>query len=120
MASSDTLDKLGNIIHHTRQNNRARNDGDVFVREVTREAKSARLTDAIPVEHVEALAAEGWLQTLASKSKADYPLNILEFASQRRNHRLMLKLLRHPNDHMRSAAAEHFQIIFAMLDNYYD
>jgi hypothetical protein len=119
MADTKTLDTLANIINHTRQSNRARNDSEVFVREALREAKNARLTDSMPVEQIEALAAEGWLQPLA-KSKSDYPLNIIEMAAQRRNHKLILKLLRHPDDNMRSLAAEQFQILFAMLDGYYD
>ncbi|HVO43314.1 MAG TPA: hypothetical protein VMT34_11855 [Aggregatilineales bacterium] len=119
MVSEEALGKLKNIINHTRQNNRARNDSDLFVRETLREAKAGRIPDAIPVEQIEALAAEGWLQPLA-KSKSEYPLNILEVATQRRNHRLILKLLRHPDEAMRVGAAENFQILFAMLDGYYD
>src|SRR5215470_16594831 len=107
MTDTKTLDTLANIINHTRQSNRARNDGEVFVREALREAKNARLTDSMPAEQIEALAAEGWLQPLA-KSKSDYPLNIIETAAQRRNHKLILKLLRHPDDNMRSLAAEQF------------
>src|SRR5947208_3557609 len=102
MASSDALDKLDNIIRQAGKSNKARNDSDVFVRDVLREAKNARLTDAIPPEQIEALAAEGFLKPLAEKSRAEYPLNILEIASPKRNHKLMLKLLRHPNDSLRS------------------
>jgi hypothetical protein len=120
MASTDILEKLKNIVNHTRQNNRARNDADFFVREVVREAKSSKINDVLPVEQIEALAAEGWIQPLAAKSKLDYPANVLEVAAQRRNHRLMLKLLRHPDEAMRVGAAEQFQILFAMLDGYYD
>jgi hypothetical protein len=121
MASSDALDKLDNMIRQAGKSNKARNDADVFVREVSREAKNARLNELIPQEQIEALAAEGFLRLVgADKSRLEYPFNVLEFATNKRNHKLMLKLLRHPNDTMRSHAADQFQILFAMIDGYYD
>lgn len=119
MFPPDVLEKLENIINHTRQSAKTRNDSESFVREVLRKAKEARIHDSIAPEHIEALAAENWLKPLV-RSRAEYPSNILEVASQRRNHKLMLKLLRHPDDVMRSFAAEQFQILLAMLDGYYD
>jgi hypothetical protein len=119
MITPEIQDKLENIINHTRQSAKTRNDSDSFVREVVRRAKEAHINDVLPVEHIDALAAEGWLKPMV-RSKANYPSNILEIAAQRRNHKLMLKLLRHPDDNMRIYAAEQFQILFAMLDDYYD
>lgn len=119
MISPEILDKLENIINHTRQSAKIRNDSDSFVREVLRRAKEARINEIVASEHIEGIGAEGWLKPLI-KSRADYPANVLEVAAQRRNHKLMLKLLRHPDDTMRSFAAEQFQILFAMLDGYYD
>jgi hypothetical protein len=119
MISQEILDKLNNICRQGRQSARARNEPDVFVREVLREAKNARIHEIVPAEHIEAIAAEYWLQQI-SRSRAQYPLDVLEVASQRRNHKLMLKLLRHPNDAMRSNAADQFQLMFSMLDGYYD
>lgn len=118
MTDETTKQKLENIANHTRQSTKLRNDPDRFVIEVTRQAKQASL--AMPVEHIEALAAEYWIQPLVRGGKLEYPLNILEIAAQRRNHKLILKLLRHPNDMMRFHAAETFQFLFAMLDGYYD
>jgi hypothetical protein len=117
--ASEVRDKLENIINHVRQSAKNRNDGERFVREVLRAAKEARITDTIPPEQVEALAAEGWLRPLA-RGRTDSPAELMELATQRRNHKLMLKLLRHPDDTMRAFAAEHFQLLFAMLDGYYD
>jgi len=115
----EVIDKLNRISHQTRQSNRAKNDAEYFVREVLREAKNAHLTDQLAVPEVEALAAEAWLRPLIREQLA-YPMDVLTVASQRRNHRLMLRLLRHPDEIMRTAAAEQLQIRFAMLDNYYD
>jgi hypothetical protein len=70
-------------------------------------------------EHIEALGAEGFLKPMA-KGRSDYPMNIIEVAAQRRNHKLILKLLRHPDDNVRIFAAENFQMLFPMLDGYYD
>lgn len=119
--AAEAANKLDNIINHTRQSTKFRNDSDQFVREVIRRAREARLNASIPTEHIEAMAAEGWLKPLVnSKSRAQYPFDILEIAAQRRNHRLMLKLLRHPEDAVRIAAAEQFQMLFAMMDDYYN
>lgn len=120
MISEEYKQKLDNIANHTRQSARLRNDPDAFVREVLRQAKQANLHDVVAVEHIEGLAAEQWLQPLARQSRAEYPLNLMEVALQRRNHRMMLKLLRHPDDLIRAQAAENFQIMFAMIDGYYD
>ncbi len=119
MISPEILDKLDNLVKATRQSNQARNNGEVFVREVLRRAKEAKLTDVVPPEQIEGLAAEAWIKLLV-RSKAEYPLDIMEIATQRRNHKLMLKLLRHPDDTMRTYAADQFQMTFAMLDGYYD
>jgi hypothetical protein len=119
MYPSEILDKLGNISRQALKSNRARNEPDVFLREVLREARNAHISDVMPSEHIEGLAAEHWLRQHV-RSRAQYPLDVLEVAAQRRNHRLMLKLLRHPDDAMRAYAAEQFQILFAMLDGYYD
>ena len=119
MISPETLEKLDRIVNHTRQSTKLRNDPEGFVREVLKKAKEAKIHEIVPTEHIEAMAAEAWLKPLV-KSRAEYPLNILEVASQRRNHKLMLKLLRHSDDLMRSYAAEQFQITFAMMDGYYD
>jgi hypothetical protein len=119
MVSPDVLDKLNNIARQSRQSNRGKNDSDFYVREVVREAKNAHIADVMPVEHIEARATEYWLSQLPHP-KMDYPLDILSVASQRRNHRLMLKLLRHPDDVIRQHAADQFQILFAMMDDYYD
>src|SRR5689334_23378828 len=108
MVPSEIRDKLNNISRQARQSNRGKNESDFFVREVTREAKNAHVADVVPVEHIEALAAEFWLSQLP-RPKMEYPMDILALASQRRNHRLMLKLLRHPDDVMRSNAADQFQ-----------
>lgn len=113
------LDKLSNIAKQARQGNRARNEPDLFIREVVREARVGRIQEVIPVEQIEALAAEHWLRPLV-RSRSPYPQDILEVAAQRRNHRLMLKLLRHPDDAVRALAADQFQILFSMLDGYYD
>src|SRR5258708_11641210 len=115
----DINDKLENCIKAARQSNAARNSGEVFVREVLKRAKEAKLTDAVPPEQIEGIAAEAWVKPLV-RTKAEYPLDIMEIAAQRRNHKLVLKLLRHPDDTMRSFAADQFQILFAMLDGYYD
>jgi hypothetical protein len=120
MIPPEILDKLDNIARQAKQSNRAKNDADVYIREVLREAKNAHITEVVPTEHIEALAAESWLQQFTGRSRAAYPLDVLEIASQRRNHKLMLKLLRHPTDAMRVNAASQFQILFAMLDGYYD
>src|SRR5215212_5841231 len=119
MIPPEVLDKLSNIAKQARQSARARNEPETFIREVVREAKNARINDVVPVEHIEALAAEQWLRPLV-KSRAEYPLDIMEVAAQRRNHKLMLKLMRHPDDTVRGFAAEQFQILFAMMDGYYD
>jgi hypothetical protein len=119
MSHPEILQKLENVINHTRQSSKTRNDGEAFVREVLRKAKEARIHDSLPSEHIEALGAEGFLKPLA-KSRADYPMNIIELAAQRRNHKLLLKLLRHPDDNMRIFAAENFQMLFPMMDGYYD
>ncbi len=119
MITPEIQDKLENIINHTRQSAKTRNDSDSFVREVVRRAKEAHINDVLPVEHIDAIAAEGWIKPMV-RSKANYPSNILEIASQRRNHKLMLKLLRHPDDTMRIYAADQFQILFSMLDGWYD
>jgi hypothetical protein len=118
--SETVLTKLENIAHHARQSTKLRNDGEAYVRDVVRQAKQAGLAEQAPLEQLEGMAAEYWLQPLARATKAEYPLNLLETAAQRRNHKLMLKLLRHPNDLMRMHAADQFQILFAMLDGYYD
>jgi hypothetical protein len=120
MVAEEVLQKLENINNHTRQSTKLRNDPEGFVREVLKQAKQAGIHEALPPEHIEGLAAEYWLLPLARSSKAAYPLNIMEIAAQRRNHRLVLKLLRHPTDTVRIQAAEQFQIMFAMLDGYYD
>lgn len=120
MIPEDIARKLDNIANHTRQSARLRNDPEGYVREMTRAAKQAGIHESIPQEQIEGLAAEAWLLPLARSSRAEYPLNLMEIATQRRNHKLMLKLLRHPNDSVRIQAAEHFQIMFAMLDGYYD
>jgi hypothetical protein len=119
MVAPEIREKLNNISRQARQSNRGKNDSDFFVREVTREAKNAHIADVVPVEHIEALAAEFWLSQV-NPPRLEYPLNILAVAAQRRNHRLMLKLLRHPDDVMRQNAASQFQILFAMMDGYYD
>jgi hypothetical protein len=119
MVPPEILEKLNNISRQARQSNRGKNEADFFVREVTREAKNAHVSDVLPVEHIEALAAEFWLSQLP-RPKMDYPMDILSLAAQRRNHRLMLKLLRHPNDLVRHHAADQFQILFPMMDGYYD
>lgn len=119
MSSPDTIQKLENVIHHTRQSAKTRNDPEAFVREVLRKAKEARIHEAMASEHIEALGAEGFLKPMA-KGRSDYPMNIIEVASQRRNHKLILKLLRHPDDNVRIFAAENFQMLFPMLDGYYD
>ncbi|HLY25264.1 MAG TPA: hypothetical protein VKQ72_02925 [Aggregatilineales bacterium] len=115
----DVLHKIDNLAKAARQSNAARNNGEVFVREVLKRAKDAKLTDSVPPEQIEGLAAADWLLQLV-RSKADFPQNIMEIASQRRNHKLMMKLLRHPDDTVRTYAADQFQITFAMLDGYYD
>ncbi|MCC7208778.1 MAG: hypothetical protein IT323_15830 [Anaerolineae bacterium] len=120
MITDEIKTKLERIANHTRQSTKFRNEGEAFVREMTRQARDARIHDVIPVEHIEGLAAEHFLLPLARSSRADYPLNIIELAAQRRNHKMMLKLLRHPDDMMRIQAAEQFQIMFAMLDGYFD
>src|SRR5260221_14310135 len=119
MISPDILDKLDNCVKAARQSNAARNSGEVFVREVLKRAKEAKLTDVVPSEQIEGLAAEAWVKPLV-RTKAEYPLDIMEIAAQRRNHKMMLKLLRHPDDRVRIHAADQFQILFAMLDGYYD
>ena len=119
MISPEILDKIDNLAKAARQSNAARNSGEIFVRDVLRRAKEAHITDVVPPEQVEGLAADQWLK-MVTRSKAEYPLNILEIAAQRRNHKLMLKLLRHPDDSVRTHAADQFQILFAMLDGYYD
>lgn len=120
MIPEDIARKLDNIANHTRQSARLRNDPEGYVREMTRAAKQAGIHESIPQEQIEGLAAEAWLLPLVRSSRAEYPLNLMEIATQRRNHKLMLKLLRHPTDSVRIQAAEHFQIMFAMLDGYYD
>src|SRR5260221_10061578 len=119
MISPDILDKLDNCVKAARQSNAARNSGEVFVREVLKRAKEAKLTDVVPSEQIEGLAAEAWVKPLV-RTKAEYPLDIMEIAAQRRNHKMMLKLLRHPDDRVRIHAADQFEILFAMLDGYYD
>ncbi|MBX3063937.1 MAG: hypothetical protein KF726_13225 [Anaerolineae bacterium] len=119
MSSSEIIDKLDNIINHTRQSSKVRNDSEAFVREVLRKAKEARIHEVLPSEHIEALGAEAYLKPLA-RGRSDYPMNIIEVAAQRRNHKLILKLLRHPDDNVRIFAAENFQMLFPMLDGYYD
>ncbi|HRE48183.1 MAG TPA: hypothetical protein PLD47_10700 [Aggregatilineales bacterium] len=120
MTNTVALDKLENIAHQARQSAKLRNDPERFVIDVAKQAKQANLHEALPMEHIEALAAEHWIAPIARGGKLEYPLNILEIAIQRRNHKLMLKLLRHPNPVMRTNAAEQFQILFSMLDGYYD
>lgn len=120
MISNDIKDKLENIANHTRQSARLRNDGEGFVRDVLRQAKLANIQNLLPVEQIEGLAAEQWLLPLTKNSKAAYPLNIMEIGSQRRNHKLILKLLRHPDDAIRVHAAEHFQVMYSMIDGYFD
>ncbi len=119
MVPPEILEKLNNISRQARQSNRGKNDSDFFVREVVREAKNAHVADVMPVEHIEGLTAEFWLSQLPHP-RMEYPMDILSLAAQRRNHRLMLKLLRHPDDTMRQNAAGQFQILFAMMDGYYD
>ncbi len=119
MISPDILNKIDNITKAARQSNAAKNNGELFVREVLKRAKDAKLTDSVPPEQIEGLAADAWLQQFV-RSKNDYPQNIMEIAAQRRNHKMMMKLLRHPDDVVRTHAADQFQIIFAMLDGYYD
>ena len=119
MISPEILDKIDNLVKAARQSNAARNNGEIFVREVLKRAKEAHITDTVPPEQIEGLAADAWLK-MVTRSRAEYPLNILEVAAQRRNHKLMLKLLRHPDDTVRAYAADQFQILFAMLDGYYD
>lgn len=118
MSSPEVLQKLENILNHTRQSAKFRNDSDSFVREVVKKAKEARLHEVLAIEHIEALGAEGFLKPMVKGR--EYPMNIIELAAQRRNHRLLLKLLRHPDDAMRSFAAENFQMLFPMIDGYYD
>ncbi len=120
MIPEDFKQKLENIANNKRQSAKLRNDPESYLREVLREAKQANLHAILPVEQIEALAAEHWLMPLARSSRAEYPLNVLEIASQRRNHRLMLKLLHHPDPAMRINAAENFQILYAMIDGYFD
>ncbi len=120
MIPEDVSQKLENIANHTRQSARLRNDPEGYVREMTRAAKQAGIHERIPLEQIEGLAAEAWIVPLAKSSRADYPQNLMEVATQRRNHKLMLKLLRHPENSVRIVAAEHFQIMFAMIDGYYD
>jgi hypothetical protein len=120
MISEEITKKLDNIANHTRQSSKLRNDPEGYVREMTRAARQANIQDSVPIEQIEGIAAEAWLQPLAKASRAEYPLNLMEVATQRRNHKLMLKLLRHPNDLVRIHAAEHFQVMFAMVDGYYD
>jgi hypothetical protein len=120
MITDEIKGKLERIANHTRQSTKFRNEGDAFVREMARSAREARISDVLPLEHIEGLAAEHYLMPMARSSRAEYPLNIIELASQRRNHKMMLKLLRHPDDMMRIQAAEQFQIMFAMLDGYFD
>jgi hypothetical protein len=120
MIPDDLRSKLDNIANHTRQSAKLRNDPEGYVREMSRSARQAGLQDALPAEQLEGLAAEYWLMPLARQSRAEYPVNIIEIAAQRRNHKLMLKLLRHPEDSVRIQAAENFQIMFAMIDGYYD
>ncbi len=120
MISPDVQDKLENLVKAVRQSNAARNNSEGFVREVLKRAKGTpAVIEAIPPEQIEALAADAWLKLLV-RSKAEYPLDIMEIAAQRRNHKMMLKLLRHPDDRVRIHAADQFQILFAMLDGYYD
>jgi len=120
MIPEDIAQKLENIANHTRQSARLRNDPEGYVREMTRSAKQAGIHERIPIEQIEGLSAEAWILPLAKSSRADYPQNLMEVATQRRNHKLILKLLRHPEDSVRIHAAEQFQIIFAMIDGYYD
>lgn len=120
MITDEIKGKLERIANHTRQSTKFRNEGEAFVREMARSAREARINDVLPLEHIEGLAAEHYLLPLARSSRAEYPLNIIELAAQRRNHKMMLKLLRHPDDMMRIQAAEQFQIMFAMLDGYFD
>jgi hypothetical protein len=120
MIPEELKQKLENIANSKRQSAKLRNDPEGYVREVLREAKQANLHTTLPVEQLEGLVAEHWLMPLARASKADYPLNVLEIAAQRRNHRLMLKLLHHPDPVMRINAAEHFHILYAMIDGYFD
>src|SRR5258708_6530932 len=119
MITPKFLEKIDTMTKAARQSNAARNNGEIFVREVLKRAKEAHITDVVPPEQIEGLAADQWLK-MVTRSKAEYPLNILEIAAQRRNHKLMLKLLRHPDDSVRTHAADQFQILFAMLDGYYD
>ncbi|MCC7446596.1 MAG: hypothetical protein IT324_04230 [Anaerolineae bacterium] len=119
MIPPEILDKLDNIARQARQSARARNEAELFIRDVAREAKNAHINEVLPQEQIEALAADHWLRNL-NRSRAQYPLNVIENAAERRNHKLMLKLLRHPDDTIRSYAADQFQILFAMLDGYYD
>jgi hypothetical protein len=120
MIPEDFKQKLENIANNKRQSARLRNDPESYLREVLREAKQANLHTVLPVEQIEGLVAEHWLMPLARSSRADYPMNVIEIASQRRNHRLMLKLLHHPDPVMRVNAAENFQILYAMIDGYFD
>src|SRR5258708_2341424 len=122
MISPDILDKIDNIAKAVRQSNAARNNGELFVREVLKRAKEAKLTDSVPPEQIEGRAAQSWLQQLVRSRPSD-PQNIqdiMQIAAQRRNHKLMMKLLRHDDDAVRTYAADQFQITFAMLDGYYD
>ena len=119
MYPSELLDKLQNIARQALKSNRSKNEPEVFLREVVREARNAHITDVMATEHIEGVAAEQWLRQFV-KSRAQYPMDVLEVAAQRRNHKMILKLLRHPDDTMRAYAAEQFQILFAMLDGYYD
>src|SRR3954471_12483067 len=121
MISPDMLDKLDNIAKAVRQSNAAKNNGEVYVREMLKRAKEAKITDNVPPEQVEGLAAEEWLkQFVRNKSGNEARIGTIEIAAERRNHKMMLKLLRHPEDFIRVPAAENFQIIFAMLDGYFD
>lgn len=120
MIPEEITRKLENIANHVRQSARLRNDPEGYVREMSRTARQAGIQEHLPIEQIEGLAAEAWIMPLAKSSRVDYPLNVIEVAAQRRNHKLMLKLLRHPTDSVRITAAENFQIMFAMIDGYYD
>jgi hypothetical protein len=112
--------KLENIATHARQSSKLRNEPDAYVREVVKQARQAGIHASLPIDQIEALAAEYWIAPLAKNSRQEYPLNIIEIALQRRNHKLMVKLLRHPSPVIRTQAAENLQILFSMLDGYYE
>jgi hypothetical protein len=92
---SRVIDKLNRISHQTRQSNRAKNDAEYFVREVLQEqnAHHDRSTLCQRLKHWQQEAAASVDSRTARLSDGDV---LTSLHSQRRNHRLMLRLLRHP------------------------